>query len=105
MNENAKWTRETVLEEAKNCVCGQREQDYGSPEDSFRLIAQLWEIYIRERIVGLTDVCVNTEDVAVMMALLKIARLANNPEHMDSWVDLAGYAACGGEIAQSGREP
>ena len=34
----------------------------------------------------------------MMMALLKIARIAsgNNP---DSFVDLAGYAACGGEIA------
>lgn len=93
------WTRQRVLKEAKKCVCGQREQDYGTPEDSFRLIAQLWESYIRERMVGVTDVCVNPEDVAIMMAMLKIARLAYNPEHMDSWVDLAGYAACGGEIA------
>ena len=94
------WTRQRVLKEAEKCVCGKREKDYGTPEDSFRPIAQLWEIYIRERTVGgLTDVCVNPEDVAIMMAMLKIARLANNPEHMDSWVDLAGYAACGGEIA------
>jgi hypothetical protein len=33
------------------------------------------------------------------MALVKIARLANSPDHMDSWIDIAGYAACGGEIA------
>lgn len=96
------WTRQRVLKEAERCVCGNREQDYGTPEESFRAIAQLWEIYIRERMVILTDVCFDPEDVAIMMALLKIARLANNPEHMDSWVDLAGYAACGGEIA--GRE-
>ena len=97
MNENVKWTRETVLEEAKNCVCGQREQDYDSPEDSFGRIAALWTAY--------KDIDFSPVDVAVMMALLKIARIANNPKHMDSWVDLAGYAACGGEIAQSGREP
>lgn len=102
MSDNVKWTREKILDEAKQCVCGNREQDYGTPEDSFRVISQLREIYIREGMVGPTDVCVNPEDVVVMMALLKIARLANNPEHMDSWVDLAGYAACGGEIA--GRE-
>lgn len=96
---NEKWTREKILDEAKKCVCGNREQDYGGPEDSFRLIAQLWESYIRDRVVGIADVCVNPEDVAIMMALLKIARLSANPEHMDSWVDLAGYAACGGEIA------
>lgn len=102
MSDNVKWTREKILDEAKQCVCGNREQDYGTPEESFRAIAQLWGIYIRERMVILTDVCFDPEDVAIMMALLKIARLANNPEHMDSWVDLAGYAACGGEIA--GRE-
>lgn len=103
MSDNVKWTRERILDEAKQCVCGNREQDYGTPEDSFRLIGRLWESYIGEMmVVGDIEVCVNPEDVAIMMALLKIARLANNPEHMDSWVDLAGYAACGGEIA--GRE-
>ena len=34
-----------------------------------------------------------------MMALLKIARLMSNPEHADSWIDGAGYLACGGEVA------
>ena len=31
--------REAILAKARDCVCGQREQDYGSPEDNFRLIA------------------------------------------------------------------
>lgn len=99
MNESVKWTREKVLDEAKQCVCGQREQDYGTPEDSFQRIADLWNAYC-----GFDDGRgkFSAVDVAVMLGLLKIARLANNPEHMDSWVDLAGYAACGGEIA--GRE-
>ena len=39
------------------------------------------------------------EDVAAMMALLKIARASVNPEHVDSWIDGAGYMACGGEIS------
>jgi hypothetical protein len=38
-------------------------------------------------------------DVAQMMALMKIARLENDPSHLDSWTDLAGYAACGAEIS------
>ena len=71
-------------------VCGHREQDYGTPEDSFGMIAQLWSAYMKKE--------VSASDVAVMMGLLKVARLASNPQHMDSWVDLAGYAACGGEI-------
>lgn len=95
MNEkvNVKWTRETVLEEAKRCVCGQREQDYGTPEGNFQKIGDLWSIYLD------CNVKIDANDVAAMMALLKIARISVNPEHMDSWVDLAGYAACGGEIA------
>lgn len=94
------WTREKVLAEAKRCVCGERDQSYGGPEDSFRLIAKLWEPYVKEKIVPKgTPVDIEPEDVAVMMGLLKVARLASNPQHMDSWVDLAGYAACGGEIA------
>jgi len=41
-------------------------------------------------------------DVAAMMALMKLGRIAGNPAHMDSWIDLAGYSACGGEIAGKG---
>ena len=36
-----------------------------------------------------------------MMALLKIARIATGGPKEDSWVDLAGYAACGGEIVSA----
>jgi predicted membrane channel-forming protein YqfA (hemolysin III family) len=35
---------------------------------------------------------------AAMLALLKIARIASGHAKADNWVDLAGYAACGGEI-------
>lgn len=87
------WTRQRVLKEAEKCVCGQREQDYGTQEDNFQKIGDLWPIYLD------CNVKIDAYDVAAMMALLKISRLSNNPEHMDSWVDLAGYAACGGEIA------
>lgn len=98
--ESEHWTRHRVLKEAEKCVCGQREQDYGGPEDSFRLIAELWEPYIREMLVSKgADVSIEPHDVAVMMALLKIARISKNPQHMDSWVDGCGYFACGGEIA------
>jgi hypothetical protein len=34
-----------------------------------------------------------------MMSLLKLARIRSNPGHSDNWIDLAGYAACGGELA------
>lgn len=94
------WTRQRVLSEAEKCVCGQREQDYGTPEDSFNLIAKLWTTYVSTG--SIVDLVFDAKDVAAMMAPLKIDRIAENPQHMDSWVDLAGYAACGGEIAGKG---
>lgn len=86
-------TRAETLDKAKQCVCGQRETDYGSPEDNFGVIASLWAAYKG------TDFTAN--DVAMMMALLKIARIRTDTASADSFVDLAGYAACGAEIATS----
>ncbi len=83
-------TRAEILEEARKCVCGDREEDYGSPEDNFGTIALLWSCYIGHTVTAL--------DVSMMMALLKIARIKAGTKG-DSFVDLAGYAACAGEIA------
>lgn len=88
--------RAEILEAATTCVCGKREQDYGKPEDNFQLIADLWSVYL--------DKDVNPEDVAIMMALLKIARIKTGTGTDDSYVDLAGYAACAGEIAENLRK-
>ncbi len=96
-------TRREILQAAERCVCGDRDNEYGGPENSFALIAQLWEPIIRTRCVSPgADVAVDAVTVALLMAELKIARAATNTGHMDSWVDLAGYAACGGEIAAKG---
>lgn len=87
LNENP---REDILNKAKECVCGNRQEDYGSPEDNFNLIAELWTSY--------TGCEISATDVSTMMALLKIARIKTGSGTEDSFVDLAGYAACGGEI-------
>lgn len=98
-------TRREILQAAERCVCGDRDASYGGPENSFALIAELWEPIIRVRCVSPgADVCVDAETVALLMAELKIARASTNTGHMDSWVDLAGYAACGGEIATRGAD-
>ncbi len=85
-------TRADVLETAAKCVLGQREQDYGSPENNFGVIADLWNAYLGSELVDAVD-------VAMMMSLLKIARIKTGGGSGDSFVDLAGYAACAGEIA------
>lgn len=82
--------RAEVLRQAETCVCGKREQDYGNPEDNFNQIALLWGAYMGHSYTA--------QDVAMMMALLKIARIKTGTGTADSFVDLAGYAACAGEI-------
>lgn len=90
--------RETVLEEAKRCICQDRQNQYGAPEDSFLTIAAFWETYLSakyERTVELT-----CDDVALMMVLLKIARTMGHTHHVDNYIDMAGYAALAAELAE-----
>lgn len=84
--------RKQILDEAEKNVNGQRTQDYGTPEDSFKTIASLWNAYLNLSSISAID-------VAIMMNLLKVARVKATPSHRDSWVDMAGYAACGAECA------
>lgn len=84
-------TRKEILEKAIECVTGKRKEDHGSPENNFSVIAKLWTAYCSYGF--------SATDVAMMMALLKIARIKCGGGSGDSFVDLAGYAACGGEIA------
>ena len=96
-------TREEILNAAKDCVCKSREADYSSPEYSFKAIADLWTDYLRaSRIIKNDDptvyCCISPKDVAAMMLLFKVARIATGRNKDDNWVDAAGYAACGGEV-------
>lgn len=88
--------RSEILAEAERCVCGKREQDYGSPEDNFSTIGRFWTTFLQARYTNAPEI--TAEDVSDMMALLKLARIAKG-HSIDSFVDLAGYAACAGEIA------
>lgn len=85
-------TRDTLLEEAGDLINKQREHDYGEASKNFHDIAAGWSLIL--------DRSVEPEDVALMMAWLKIARLFKSPNHRDSWVDLIGYAALGGELSE-----
>lgn len=98
--------RADILDAAKKCVCSDRNAQYGDPEDNFMTIAKLWSIYLTA--TGLGDGqedwrLITPEDVAVMMNLLKVARIATGTQKADSWIDAVGYMACGGEIASRKR--
>ena len=83
--------RAAYLDRAKGIVCKDRESQYGNPEDNFKLIADLWSVY--------TGYPISATDVAMMMALLKAARIKTGVFKEDSFIDLIGYGACAGEIA------
>ncbi len=81
--------RAAILAKAAECVTGRRETDHGRPEDTFRRIADLWEAYTGHHYTSI--------DVAMMMTLLKVAR-TKGAGCLDNFIDIAGYAACAGEI-------
>jgi len=81
----AKPTGPSILDEAKAIIYGDREKTYGAPGKNLKMIGDLWAAY--------SGVPFTAEDVCNMMILLKVARLANDPKHRDSQIDLCGYAA------------
>ena len=86
-------TRKECLDKAAKCVLQDRNSSYGGPENSFGVIANFWSVYLGRKVYP--------ADVAMMMALLKIARIKGNHGYADGYIDLAGYAACGAECAQT----
>lgn len=99
--------KRACLEAAIAACCGDRALNYGKPEDNFKRIAMLWTAWFSIRPPAVYPqelLSFSSFDVAVMNILLKIARLANTPSHADSWIDIAGYAACGADITGAGPQ-
>lgn len=86
-------TREELLEQIKKCILNDRQNTYGKPEDNFQRIADFWNIYLHNG-----DAVITKNDVAVMMSLLKIARIMSSPNHIDNYIDGAGYLTIAGSF-------
>ena len=84
-------SRADILDTAKEYVTKDRAADHGDMEDNFSTIGAYWSVHL--------GVKVDATDVAVMMTLLKAARIKSNPKHPDNWIDGCGYLSCGGELA------
>jgi hypothetical protein len=91
--------RKELLTKAIEITEGARQEHYGSPEDNFARIAEYWQAYLRQTQLEGCKPIIMGHDVAVMMILMKVARLAADQLHDDSWLDIAGYAACGSQVA------
>jgi len=81
--------RAEVLSKAESLVNGPRAKEYGDAHENHARIAKMWSV--------LLDTEVSVEQVYQCMIAVKLARLTVTPEHEDSWIDICGYAALGGE--------
>jgi hypothetical protein len=80
-----------ALREAARIVAGDRDVQYGAPEDNLGRIAKIWSV-----IFGIE---ISAQDVAMAMIGLKMARFVNKGEFQpDTWIDIAGYAGIGFEV-------
>jgi hypothetical protein len=93
----APLTRAHVLDTAREAVLKDRAVTHGALENSFAAIASIWSVRLGQP--------VTPAQVAIMMVDLKTVRAWGNPSHGDNWVDIAGYAACGGELSGATHDP
>jgi hypothetical protein len=82
---------EAFLEHAADLVT-RRRREYGEPIDLFEHIAKRWSLTLGVR--------VSRAQVVLCLIDVKMARLARDPKHPDSQVDVAGYAACLREVTK-----
>ena len=95
-------SRRQILEEAITAVCTDRNHQYGGPEQSFSAIAEMWTAYLR---CAGHDIVLFAHDAALMLAAFKLARaITSETPKTDTYADLAGYAACAGELACGGAD-
>jgi hypothetical protein len=90
-------TRDQTLKAAADLINGQRAKEYGDAYEMHRRIAAGWT-----EILGLN---VEPSQVALCMVWLKISRLIETPDHLDSFVDLVAYGALGAEIEGRSKDP
>ena len=88
--------RGAILDKAKQIINGERQDQYGSPEDNFSDIAVLWTWWAsKSKSFGFSR-----NDVAMMQALLKIARIRSGSGKEDSYIDCAGYVALAADMCE-----
>lgn len=88
--------RTDLLDEARDLISGDRNNQYGPPHQDFQRSADAANAYGYRGPGGRP---VEAHDIAVLVSLVKLSRITWQPGKRDSWADLAGYAACGYECA------
>ena len=84
---------EQLLEQAA-AVVARRRDTYGPPRDLFEQVAKRWSLVL--------GVEVTPAQAMLCLVDLKVARLIHDPRHLDSAIDIAGYAGCLAEVLGDG---
>ena len=74
-----------------------RGEEYGDVSPSFTRAAIIASTILGQRLTAY--------DISVVMMSIKMSRLNNQPDHLDSWVDLTAYAAFAAQFSQSRNAP
>jgi len=91
-------TRSEILRLADSLVSNDRRRVYGPAKSNHEDIAKGWNIILERR--GELDAAT----VCLMMVWLKVCRAAKTPTHIDSYIDMCGYAAIAAEIVSEGDD-
>jgi hypothetical protein len=90
--------RGQILRDAIGLIEGDRNATYGDPVKNLTCYAQLVTAYINGLQIDQADL--DAVDGAILMALVKISRIAVNKGHRDNYVDLSAYAGIAAECAE-----
>ena len=81
--------RAKFLQQVEKLICNDRNKSYGEPYKNMDTTAKIMQAYLGNR----TGDSITASDVAIFGVILKLGRLAKDPEHLDSLLDIAGYIA------------
>jgi hypothetical protein len=93
--------REDTLAEATRLTMSDRNKDYDEPIDNFTRITDMLNALGYSGPGGRK---LQAHDNAIIQTVVKLSRLVTSPTKADTWIDLAGYAACGREVAEVSTE-
>jgi hypothetical protein len=91
-----------ILEQTQKLVNNDRAEKHGDKVKNHENIARLWTGYLQNKTK--LNITILPEDVANLMALLKIARTQEGQHNIDDFVDACGYSAIAGEIAEKRKQ-
>lgn len=92
--------RGEILDEAKRLTYGDRNVSYDEPGINHKRIGIIMGVVLEKYVeTAQPGDAVPPEIAALLMASMKLARLAALPTHLDSAIDLCAYVSIAGELA------